>query len=122
MDAANKSRSKKEISISQYFSDVLLIDESVFKNEFDELSKKISAGGVEFGLEGLFEMIQNINKENKDQLELCLVRCEEAEKALKQEQEKLTLAKVNNAFLERLELLEKEERELKEEKLKIESI
>ena len=107
MDAANKSRSKKEISISQYFSDVLLIDESVFKNEFDELSKKISAGGVEFGLEGLFEMIQNINKENKEQLELCLVRCEEAEKALKQEQEKLTLAKVNNAFLERLELLEK---------------
>lgn len=122
MDAANKSRSKKEISISQYFSDVLLIDESVFKNEFDELSKKISAGGVEFGLEGLFEMIQNINKENKEQLELCLLRCEEAEKALKQEQEKLTLAKVNNAFLERLELLEKEERELKEEKLKIESI
>lgn len=122
MDAANKSRSRQEISIGQYFNDVLLMDESAFKNEFDELSKKISAGGVEFSLEGLFEMIQNINKENKEQLELCLVRCEEAEKALKQEQEKLTLAKVNNAFLERLELLEKEERELKEEKLKIESI
>ena len=122
MDAANKSRSKKEISISQYFNDVLLMDESVFKNEFDELSKKISAGGVEFSLEGLFDMIQNINKENKEQLERCLLRCEEAEKALKQEQEKLTLAKVNNAFLERLELLEKEEKELKEEKLKIESI
>lgn len=122
MDAANKSRSRQEISIGQYFNDVLLMDESAFKNEFDELSKKISAGGVEFGLEGLFEMIQNINKENKEQLELCLVRCEEAEKDLKQEQEKLTLAKVNNAFLERLELLEKEEKELKEEKLKIESI
>ena len=122
MDAANKSRSRQEVSIGQYFNDVLLMDESDFKKEFDELSKKISAGGVEFGLEGLFEMIQNINKENKEQLELCLVRCEEAEKALKQEQEKLTLAKVNNAFLERLELLEKEERELKEEKLKIESI
>ena len=97
MDAANKSRSRQEISISQYFNDVLLIDESVFKKEFDELSKKISAVGVEFSLEGLFEIIENINKENKEQLELCLVRCEEAETALKQEQEKLTLAKVNNA-------------------------
>ena len=65
MDEANKIRTKQELSISQYFNDVLYIDGSAYKEELDELSKKISSGNIEINFDRIFEMIENINKESQ---------------------------------------------------------
>lgn len=122
MDEANKIRTKQELSISQYFNDVLYIDRSAYKEELDELSKKISSGNIEINLDRIFEMIENINKENKEKSDLILKKCNEEEEILKSEIKELNLSKVNNQFVERLQLLEKEEKELKEERTEIKKL
>ena len=122
MDEANKIRTKQELSISQYFNDILYIDGSAYKEELNDLSKKISSGNIEINLDRIFEIIENINKENKENSELILKKCNEEEAILKSEIRELNLSKVNNQFVERLQLLEKEEKELEEERIEIKKL
>ena len=62
MDEANKIRTKQELSISQYFNDILYIDGSAYKEELNDLSKKISSGNIEINLDRIFEIIEKMKR------------------------------------------------------------
>ena len=122
MDSAYGLKKDSEKSIIQYFSDVRSDDKSVLLNDLDELKTNVKNAGNIWNIEEIIDLIEHIIKEDEQKLKSIKEELKEKEKELKSNEDALATAKTNNDFIERVKILEAENKKLelrKEEILKI---
>ena len=120
VDANYKLRVRTQDSILQYFDDVYADDEDDMAGELEELKERAKSSGSTWNIDEIVDVIDRIILSDEQRIALLRKELDDADEELKKNNEKLTLAKTNNGFIEKRDKLEKERNELEEKKSIIE--
>ncbi len=119
MDTANSKRITAEHSIVQYFGDVSADVEDENYEELSELQERANRSSSAWNLEELLSMLDKLIASDESGQNRIKEELKIAEDELAAKTKELATAKTNNQFIERLNLLEKEEESLKNRKEEI---
>lgn len=122
MDASYKVKAKAEDSIIQHFQDVAADDEDELFDELEELKSRAGRSGSVWNLDEILSLMERLAVSDKGKMEYMKAELQKAEAELKENNEKLALAKTHNSFIEKRDRLEKEKAALEERKSEIDEI
>lgn len=114
-DRKNASQAEKtriENSIGQYFRDITAAPSFPDIEELEQLKKDVSDGGNLWQLKDMLELITRLKEWDGRQLQAEEERCMQEEKQLRNRQDALATAELNNRILDNLTSLREEKKQL----------
>ncbi len=116
MDAGRRTEEEAENSIIQYFEDVTAGEEDALLGELEELKSRAGQSGSAWNLDEILDVTERLILSDKERLQGMQADLKKAEAELKENNEKLALARINNSFLEKRDRLETEKEALEQKK------
>lgn len=112
MDTAAKQKESTEASMVQYFGDVVADTDSELAEELLELQGRAQRSSSAWNLNEILDMIQRLIDADTEKLSSEKQALEKANKDLDGSKSALATAKINNDFLQKVEILEEERNSL----------
>lgn len=120
MGAADKERTSMKSSIIQYFEDVTADEEDELSEELAKMKDMAGRSGSEWDLDSFIRMTEQVIASDRDRMTRLKTNLEKAETELKKDQKALSVASINNEFIEKKNRLEREQEKLIQRKAEIE--
>lgn len=118
MTESRNNKTQTEHSIIQYFGDVYAEDQSVLSTELQALQERANQSGSVWNIDDMLQKIDQIISSDEIFLETTAKpEASRTEQALKELQESLALAEINNGYIEKWNNLLKERERLTSQKL-----
>lgn len=122
MDASYSMRVNTENSIVQYFDDAVADENSEFAEELASLQERARKSGSAWNLEELLDILERIINSDKEEWKQKDKESKQEEKELEAKKKTLAMAKTNNEFIRRYEILLAEKEELDGRKQEIKEL
>lgn len=122
MDASYSMRVNTENSIVQYFDDAVADENSELAEELASLQERARKSGSAWNLEELLDILERIINSDKEEWKQKDKESRQEEKELEAKKKTLAMAKTNNEFIRRYEILLAEKEELDGRKQEIKEL
>ena len=122
MDASQREKANAENSIIQYFKDVSADEGDELFDELEDMKSKAAESGSAWNLDELLDMLDRLILSDRGKLKHTEKELKKAEAELKENDEKLATAEINNGFIGKRDLLRKEKEKLEEKKAEIDKM
>lgn len=122
MDASYSMRVNTENSIVQYFDDAVADENSELAEELASLQERARKSGSAWNLEELLDILERIINSDKEEWKQKDKESKQEEKELEAKKKTLAMAKTNNEFIRRYEILLAEKEELDGRKQEIKEL
>ena len=108
MDASYKMQANAENSIIQHFEDVSANEEDELTGRLEDLKSRAVSSRSAWNLDEILDVTERLILSDRERLKHMKAGLKQAEAELKENNEKLALAKTNNSFIEKRNKLAKE--------------